>query len=85
MQKYTEEFLDECCETMTKAKEIEGNKELMKELEPYMKEKGKSMMEIPGDMRQKFQAKLNEKAKESDESSKGEEIVGKKPKIQGKY
>lgn len=87
MQKYTEEFLDECAETLTEAKEIEANKDLMKELEPYMKDKAKTMMEIPGDMRKKFQTKLNEVAKADEESDEAEDMTvekGKKPRIAAK-
>jgi hypothetical protein len=38
MNMFTEEFLEECAEHLVKADEIQSNKDLMKELEPYMKE-----------------------------------------------
>jgi len=83
MQKYTEEFLDDCCETMVKADEIKANKELMHELQPYMKEKGTRLIDMPGDLKQKFQAKLNEVSKKEEEeendSYSKNKIVGEKP------
>lgn len=83
MQKYTEEFLDECCETMVKADEIKENKELMHELEPYMKEKGTRITELPGTLKEKYQAKLNDSFKkeeaEKEDSYSENKIDGEKP------
>lgn len=46
MNKYSEEFLDECMEHVVKADEIKGNQELWKELVPYMKERGERVASI---------------------------------------
>lgn len=46
MTKYSEEFMDDCCETLVKADEIQNNKELMHELEPMMKEKSARMAKV---------------------------------------
>jgi hypothetical protein len=86
MQKYTEEFLDECSETLTEAEEIKGNKDLMRELEPYMKKKGNTMMNLPGTLRQKAQSKINELSKkDGGPKEDGLRIEAEdQPKIQGK-
>lgn len=69
MQMYTEEFLNDACETLHKAEEIKANKDLMKELEVKLKEKGQKFLDMAGpegSLKKQFQAKLNESYKKED-------------------
>lgn len=87
MNKYSEEFLKKCCDTLVEAEEIQANKELMEELKPVMKEKGQRLMDMEGSLKQKFQAKLNESYKKDDDEAKvkGEKVLAKEePKLGSK-
>lgn len=91
MQVYTEEFLNKCCETLHEAEEIKANKDLMKELEVKLKEKGQKYLDMAGpegSLKKQFQAKLNESYKKEDEEKskvKGERAnVDEEPKLGSK-
>lgn len=79
MTKYTEEFMDDCCETLVKADEIQNNKELMHELEPMMKEKSARMAKV-SDLKTLWKKGLEDAVNKGDQEEKDEpKVKGEKP------
>lgn len=94
MNKYSEEFLSECAETLLEADEIQGNKELMKELEPVLKEKGKRLLTMGSSLKDLWKKGLQKAVEqenmrleedEEDEDKMSERMISeKRANIQGK-